>query len=89
MPSFLSRGEKKYTTSEANQNRFITKIRWIVEGVNGRVKQFKYFDKVILNSSLAYVHDYFLIVCAILNAIDSPLVHATDNEAELARLMFK
>ena len=27
MPSFLSRGEKKYTTSEANQNRFITKSR--------------------------------------------------------------
>lgn len=89
MPSFLSKSTKKYTTAEANQNRFITKIRWIVESVNGRIKQFKFFDRVIQNSSLPYVHDYLRIVCAITNAYHSRLILNTSNDVEIARVMLE
>jgi hypothetical protein len=89
MPSFLPKSTKKYTTSEANQNRFVTKIRWIVESVNGRIKQFKFFDRVIQNSCLPYVHDYLRIVCAITNAYHSRLILNTTNDAEIARVMLE
>lgn len=38
MPSFLQKGQKQHTTEEANNSRLITKIRWVVESVNARIK---------------------------------------------------
>lgn len=37
-PSFLQKGQKQHTTEEANNSRLITKIRWVVESVNARIK---------------------------------------------------
>ncbi|CAF3713984.1 unnamed protein product [Rotaria socialis] len=36
MPSFLAKGAKQFTTETANQTRFVTKIRWVIESANGR-----------------------------------------------------
>ncbi|CAC5410204.1 unnamed protein product [Mytilus coruscus] len=38
MPSFLKKGQSQFTTEESNTSRLITKIRWVVESANGRIK---------------------------------------------------
>ncbi|VDI13384.1 Hypothetical predicted protein [Mytilus galloprovincialis] len=35
MPSFLGRGEKQHSVEESNTTRLVTKLRWIVESING------------------------------------------------------
>lgn len=37
MPSFVKKGESQLPVEESNTTRLITKIRWIVESVNGRI----------------------------------------------------
>ncbi|CAF3342724.1 unnamed protein product [Rotaria socialis] len=61
LPLFLPKSKKQFSTSEANNNRFVTALRWVVESVNGRIKTFKFFEHVVQNSSLLYVHGYFSI----------------------------
>lgn len=39
MPAFLAKGAKQFTTEVANQTRFVTKVRWVIESANGRIKQ--------------------------------------------------
>ncbi|CAF3045027.1 unnamed protein product [Rotaria socialis] len=58
LPLFLPKSKKQFSTSEANNNRFVTALRWVVESVNGRIKTFKFFEHVVQNSSLLYVHDF-------------------------------
>jgi hypothetical protein len=40
----------------------ITKIRWVVESANGRIKQWRFLDKLV-----KYIGDFVKIVCEILN----------------------
>ena len=40
-PPFLGK-DKQHTTQEANLSRLITKIRWVVESVNGRLKKWEF-----------------------------------------------
>ncbi|CAF4189825.1 unnamed protein product [Rotaria sordida] len=51
MPSFLN-GKKQFDVGDANRSRLVTKVRWIVESVNGRLKQFKFFNQTIQNKAL-------------------------------------
>ena len=39
MPAFLKQAEKQLTTTEANQTRFVTKISWVIEVANARIKR--------------------------------------------------
>ena len=41
MPSFLGTGRQQFEVYDANRSRFITKLRWVVEGVNERLKSFR------------------------------------------------
>ena len=50
-----------FQTTEANNNRITTNIRSIVEAINGRIKQFHYFNKVIPNIALPYIYIYMTI----------------------------
>ncbi|CAF3200987.1 unnamed protein product [Rotaria sp. Silwood2] len=84
MPLFLPKS-KKFSTSEANSNRFVTVLRWVVESVNGRIKTFKFFDHVVQNSSLPYVHGYLSIVCAIINAYRPTFITDTSNDDNLSK----
>jgi hypothetical protein len=34
MPTLLKKGQKQFTTFEANETRLVTKVRWVVEAVN-------------------------------------------------------
>ncbi|CAF4651489.1 unnamed protein product, partial [Rotaria sp. Silwood2] len=60
LPPFLN-GRRQFTTTEANQSRYVTKIRWVVEAANARIKQFKFFSNTVQNSSLPHLEEYLSI----------------------------
>ncbi len=47
MPSFLV-GSAQHSTAGANSSRVVTKIRWVIEALNSRIKKWKYFANVLL-----------------------------------------
>ena len=86
MPKFLNKKQTQFTTSEANETRVTIKVRWIVESINGRAKQWKIFDKIIHNTLIPLIGDYFSIVCAIINRFCSTFLYdtASSNDKEIA-----
>src|SRR5277367_3696956 len=86
MPHFLEKGKSQHTTLEANKSRLVTKIRWVIESANGRVKKWKALDHVMPNSQIPYIGDYVRIVCALCNAYRPPLVDVSSDE-DLAEKM--
>lgn len=78
-------------TLEANRNRLVTKVRWIIEQVFGRIKKrFKYLDYVCHNSTLGFDFPLFQIACSLLNMFHRPILSDRSfpgiAEAMLARL---
>ncbi|CAF2102623.1 unnamed protein product, partial [Rotaria magnacalcarata] len=88
MPSFLN-GRKQFSLEEANLNRCITKVRWIVESVNAQLKQWKYFSQTIPNSSLCFLSNYIDITCALINAYGSRCVQDIHSGTEIATQMLQ
>ena len=86
LPPFLN-GGRQFTTSEANQSRYVTKLRWVVEAVNSRIKQFKYLANTIPNSSLSHLEQDLSIVCAIINRYRPPMKTSTLEDAAIAEKM--
>ena len=87
MPPFLTKGTKQYPTDIANQSRFVTKVRWVIESENGRIKQWRIFDKVLLNSLLETADDLLAIVFVLQNCYGTPLVQAVSKDKEVAKKM--
>ena len=87
MPTFLSKAEKQFSTNEANQTRFVTKIRWVAESANGRIKTWRFFDRVLPNLMIPIAGDLFSIVCALINAFRSLSVRNISNDDVLADKM--
>ena len=46
MPAFLYNAAQ-HTSEEANASRIVTKVRWVVEAVNGVIKKWKYFNNIV------------------------------------------
>ena len=80
MPAFLDKGQKQLTTEQSNTSRLVTKIRWVVQSANGRLKSWKYFDKVLPNSQIPFIGDYIQIICSICYKYFSPLSHGNQEE---------
>ena len=87
MPHFLNKSQKQHTTEEANESRLVTKVRWVVESANGRIKKWKVLSNKLPNSQIPYVGDYVRIVCSLCNAFRPPLVTSTDSDKVIARRM--
>ena len=69
MPSFIDKNKKQLTTEQANNSRRVTKMRFVIEVINGILKsKFRYFDKVWNNHSIPHLMEDFRIACAICNA---------------------
>lgn len=64
MPHFLREG-RQHSIEDANESRLVTKIRWVVESVNGLIKSWKMLTQVFPNSQIPYVGDYVRIVSAL------------------------
>ena len=86
LPPFLN-GRRHFTSTEANQSRNITKIRWIVEAVNSRLKQFKFFSNTVQNSSLPHLEEYLSIICAVINRYRDPIKPSTSDDIEIGKKM--
>lgn len=86
MPPFLNR-RRQFSSEESNPSRCITKIRWIVEAVNGRMKQFKYFSNTVQNSSLPYLETYILSACSLVNRYWSPMITSAPEMERVAQQM--
>ena len=52
----------------------------MVESANGRLKSWKYFDKVLPNSQIQFIGDYIQIICSICNKLFSPLSRGNQEE---------
>ncbi|CAF1346131.1 unnamed protein product [Didymodactylos carnosus] len=76
-----------FTAEEANTTRCITKIRWVVESANGKIKQWAFFNKTIQNSTIAYLSDYTNIICGIINKYRTAAVLDRDKDSEYADKM--
>ncbi|VDI46107.1 Hypothetical predicted protein [Mytilus galloprovincialis] len=81
MPFFLGRGEKQHSVEESNTTRLVTKLRWIVESINGRIKFFRYLDKVLPTNQVPHIRDYVHIACSLINRYFKPM-NIGDPEAD-------
>ena len=84
MPPFLD-NRRQFSTEESNQSRCITKIRWIVEAVNRRIKEFKYFPNTVQNSSLMYLQADLSIACALINRYRPPIATSKPEDLEVGK----
>ena len=77
MPAF-NKGTQ-FSDADSNSSRLVTKVRWVVESFNGRLKKWQYLDKVLPNSQIPYIGDYTRLVAAISNKYKRRL---NDGESE-------
>ncbi|XP_062613814.1 uncharacterized protein LOC134275560 [Saccostrea cucullata] len=89
MPHYLQKGNKQHNTEEANTSRLVTKVRWVVESVNSRIKQWKFFDKVVSNHYIPYIGDFLRIVCSLFNCYRPQLANMDPSSEELANKMLE
>ena len=55
------------------------------ETTNGRVKQWRSFDKIMPNTLLSVVSDYFSIVCPLMNRFSNTYVYDTSKDDKLGK----
>ncbi|XP_061195999.1 uncharacterized protein LOC133204276 [Saccostrea echinata] len=79
----MSKGEKQMSTESANTSRLVTKIRWVVESANSRIKQWKYLGHVLPTSQIPYIGDFIRIVYSLCNRYLKPLSHGNADEEEI------
>lgn len=70
-------------TEESSTSRLVTKIRWVVESANSRIKTWKYFEKVIRNTQIPFIADYIQIICGLCNKYLPPLSSGSEEEDEV------
>jgi hypothetical protein len=87
MPSFGDEDSKILNTQDANDSRMVTKLRWVVESGNARLKTFKFFARVVSNTQIRHVGSYCRIVAAICNKYRPPLSTDKPHHAEMATAM--
>jgi len=62
MPELVDAKSKQFTTSQANESRRVTLVRWLVEAVNGRIKKkFKFFKNTVCAGNCLHVTCYRVI----------------------------
>ena len=86
MPSFLDKSRRQFDVYDANRSRFVTKLRWVIQGVNARLKRFKWFSQTIQNSSIPFVSDYMTIVGALSNCFHVPMVTTSPDDDVIRRM---
>ena len=79
IPYFL-KGKSQHTATEADYSRLITKIRWVIESVNSRIKKWKHFENILSNKNIEFIEDDFLIICAILNKFRPQVASTNDHD---------
>jgi len=64
----LTAQQGQLTWQQANQTRKVTKVRWVVEAVIGRIKtQFRIFYRIVKNTDIRSKNEELKIVCSLIN----------------------
>ena len=80
----------KIHDTERDFFRIVTKVRWVVEAINGILKnRFKYFGKRIRNTTLHSMFRDFHICCALYNMEFKPIVSDTLLNVDVGRIMLE
>ena len=88
MSEFIEKGNKQLLCEQANNSRLVTKCRFVIEVINGRLKScFRYFDKVWSNKSLPHMIDDFRIAASIHNAFYKLIYSDIDDASKIAEMM--
>jgi hypothetical protein len=88
MPNCLKKKQKQFTTAEANESRKVTKLRWVVEAANGRLKGvFRFFQDVIAAAYFPKINNFLRIAIALQNAYYPPLFTETEEHENMAEEM--
>ena len=83
MPAFLEKNEKQLSTEKASESRCTTKLRYIVEVVNGQIKRtFPIFNQIAFNRALPNSPDHFRIACAVINLIKNGNFHSDKQNGD-------
>jgi hypothetical protein len=85
MPTFLPKGDKQLATCDANANRCITRVRFVVEIINRRWREWRFFQGVIHNRNYEHLDDYTQIACALINAFSVRIVSNDDYRLAVAQ----
>ena len=89
MPLCLG-GNKQFTAAQANESRFVTKIRWAVESVHGIIKQkYRIFDHRIDNNLLPKIGIMLRIACHINNMYGKRLSSDRHMQDEVVKRMLR
>ncbi|XP_043287510.1 uncharacterized protein [Venturia canescens] len=87
MPALKGK-RSQLTTTESNESRFVTKVRWVVEAVHGILKQkYRVLDHKLDNKLLSKVRSYCRIVCFLNNEYGKRLDSDKDLSEEVVSLM--
>ena len=77
----------RMTTLQANQTRFVTKCRWVIEAVNGVFKQhFKALEKT-RNTMINHIMDDFRIAASLINCFHSRFFSDVEHSSEIVKIM--
>jgi hypothetical protein len=87
MPTCLPPNRKIMTREEANQTRFVTKVRYKIEVINGKLKQFRLLDRIRPNSQIHSMPDDWKIAGALINEFFEPIESDKDDYAFIAAKM--
>ncbi len=91
MPSLQQKStnnnNKQLSALEANQTRFVTKCRWVIEVVNSFLKKSFKALKEVPNNTLTHTLDDFRIAGALINRFFKSLFSDQDNFIRIVKLM--
>ena len=87
LPTCVSPDQKFLTTKEANDSRFVTKCRWVIEAINGIFEQSFRALKDVSNKILPHIIYDFRIAAAIINCYKRRLFSDGDKQLEIAKKM--
>ena len=82
MPELISKNEKQLNTKAANNSRFVTKVRWVVEVINTFSKNSLKAIKHVPNKSLPHTEHDYKIAGALINRYFKRLI-ADKDDSEL------
>lgn len=87
MPALKGK-RKQLTTAEANESRFVTKLRWVVEAVHGIIgSKFKLLHNQLDNKLLPVAKTYCRIAGLLVNLFGKRLNYDTGLQDEIAENM--
>jgi len=87
MPACLPSKRKIMTSEEANQTRFTTNVRYKIEVINGRLKQFRQLDRIRPNSQIHSLPEDWKIAGALINEFFEPIESDKDDHSFIATQM--